>query len=53
MVRENFIYNLHVRELNYETREEEQFSTRFAPYINEDNVERMLYEFAGPRKTYA
>ncbi|MDY6259159.1 MAG: DNA polymerase III subunit delta [Bacteroidales bacterium] len=50
MVRENFIYNLHVRELNYETREEEQFSTRFAPYINEDNVERMLYEFGRAEK---
>ena len=39
-----------MRELNYETREEEQFSTRFAPYINEDNVERMLYEFGRAEK---
>ena len=45
-VRENFVYNLHVPSLNYLTREEQQFSTRFAPYINEQNVERMLAEFS-------
>ena len=44
-VRENFIYNLHHPELNYLTREEQQFSTRFAPYINEANVERMYDQF--------
>ena len=33
-VRENFIYNLHNPELNYLTREEEAFSTRFSPFIN-------------------
>ncbi|MBQ2483806.1 MAG: DNA polymerase III subunit delta, partial [Muribaculaceae bacterium] len=44
-VRENFIYNLHQPALNYLTREEEAFSTRFAPYINTANVERMFAEF--------
>lgn len=44
-VRENFIYNLQHPELNYLTREEQQFSTRFAPYINEANVERMCEQF--------
>ena len=44
-VRENFIYNLHTAGLNYQTHEEQQFSTRFAPYINEANVERMFNEF--------
>lgn len=44
-VRENYIYNLQQRQLNYLTHEEEQFSTRFAPFINEQNVERMLNEF--------
>lgn len=44
-VRENFIYNLRHPELNYLTREEQQFSTRFAPYINEVNVERMYEQF--------
>jgi len=38
-VRENFIYNLHNPDLNYLTREEEAFSTRFSPFINERNVE--------------
>ncbi len=50
MVRENFIYNLHMPELNYETHEEQQFSTRFAPFINEENVERMLNEFSRAEK---
>jgi len=42
-VRENFIYNLHTPALNYLTREEETFSTRFAPFINEDNVEQLMH----------
>lgn len=44
MVRENFICNLHKPELNYETREEAAFSTKFAPFINERNVEQMMAE---------
>jgi len=43
-VRENFIYNLHNPALNYLTREEEAFSTRFSPFINERNVERIAGE---------
>ena len=43
-VRENFIYNLHNPSLNYLTREEEAFSTRFSPFINERNVERIVAE---------
>lgn len=38
MIRENFIYNLHLKDLNYMTLEEENFATRFAPFINERNV---------------
>lgn len=44
-VRENFVYNLHQPQLNYLTVEEQQFSTRFAPFINEANVERMHEQF--------
>ena len=44
MVRENFIYNLHTPGLNYLNQSEEQFSTRFAPFINAANVERMIAE---------
>lgn len=43
-VRENFIYNLRNPELNYLTREEEAFSTRFSPFINERNVEAIVDE---------
>jgi DNA polymerase-3 subunit delta' len=43
-VRENFIYNLHNPQLNYLTREEEAFSTRFSPFINERNVESIVAE---------
>lgn len=45
MVRENFIFNLHNPALNYETKEEQLFSSKFAPFINEGNVENMLAEF--------
>ncbi|MBP5257655.1 MAG: DNA polymerase III subunit delta [Prevotella sp.] len=38
MVRENFMYNFGMPELNYMTKEEENFSTRFARFINEANV---------------
>ena len=44
MIRENFIYNIHNPQLNYLTREEEQFSTRFAPFINEINVQGFINE---------
>ena len=44
-VRENFFYNLHNPSLNYLTHEEEQFSMRFAPFITEQNVERLYNEF--------
>lgn len=46
MVRENYIYNLHMPALNYETQEESQFSKNFARFINEENVERMLRLFS-------
>lgn len=38
MIRENFICNFHEPELNYLTDREEQFSVRFAPYVNEKNI---------------
>ncbi len=45
MVRENFIYNLHEPQLSYLTREEAHFSSRFSPFINEQNVEGMMAVF--------
>ena len=44
MIRENYIYNFHNSGLNYLNKAEEQFSTKFAPFINDANAERMLYE---------
>ncbi len=38
MVRENFMYNFKLPELNYMTMEEENFSKNFARFINEANV---------------
>ncbi len=41
-VRENYIYNLHQAELNLQTRAESEFSVKFAPFIHEGNVERLM-----------
>ncbi|MBO5612237.1 MAG: DNA polymerase III subunit delta [Prevotella sp.] len=38
MIRESFMYNFHIPELTYMTEEEENFTRRFAPFINEANV---------------
>ena len=42
MIRENYIYNLSQPSLNYMTSEEAQFSTRFAPFVNERNVQEII-----------
>lgn len=44
LVRENFIYNFRMDELNYMTDEERNFSTRFARFINERNVMGIMDE---------
>ena len=44
MIRENFIHNLNNPSLNYLTREEEAFSSKFFPFINERNVEGIQFE---------
>lgn len=41
MVRENFMYNFKMPELSYMTEEEEAFSRKFSPFINENNVVEM------------
>lgn len=45
LVRENFIYNFNHPELNYLTREEAGFSVKFARFINEVNVEKLIEVF--------
>ena len=46
MIRENFIYNLHQPEMNYLTRPEENFTIRFAPFVNERNVVGIMEELS-------
>ena len=38
LVRENFMYNFHEPDIIYMTQREEDFSRKFAPYINERNI---------------
>ena len=46
MVRENFMFNLHEEELNYLNNNEETFSQRFSPFINEHNIEAIMTDLA-------
>ena len=45
LTRENFIYNLHQKDLIYLNTAEEKFSTKFSPYINERNVQELSRTF--------
>lgn len=45
MVRENFIYNLQVPQLRGQNRAEEQFSSRFAPFVTAANAPGMMELF--------
>lgn len=45
-LRENYIYNFHCADMNYQTEEERNFSSKFAPFIHENNVERMMDELS-------
>lgn len=49
MMRENFIYNLRMPEINLLTEEERAFSSRFAPFIHEQNVEELCEEISRAR----
>jgi DNA polymerase III subunit delta' len=44
MIRENFILNCQVPELALLTQQEEDFSSRFFPYINQDNAYKIVDE---------
>lgn len=46
MIRENFIFNFHRNELTYMNIDELNFASRFAPFINERNVEEMMEELS-------
>ena len=42
LIRENFIYNLNVGQLNYMKGKESQFSVNFARFITERNVQKLV-----------
>jgi len=46
MVRENFMLNLHEKELNYLNNNEIDFSQKFSRFITENNVEIIMQDFA-------
>ena len=46
LLRENFIYNFSEPELCYQTADEQSFSVKFAPFINERNIEDFTGQFA-------
>ena len=45
-VRENYIRNFGYDEMNYQTQKEQEFSKKFAPFIHDGNVEKMMNELA-------
>ena len=44
MLRESFIYNFHNPDISYLSDEEQKFSNRFSPFINEGNVINIMEE---------
>lgn len=50
LLRENFMYNFRKEEISYMTKEEEQFSQRFAPFINETNVIGIMDELSDAQR---
>lgn len=50
LVRENFIYNFNDSRLTYMNKQESQFSTRFARFINERNVMGIMNELTEAQK---
>lgn len=46
MIRENFIFNLHRKEMVYMTTDEQNFADRFAPFVNERNIAGIMEELS-------
>ena len=46
MLRENFIYNMRIIDLNLMTPEEEEFGKRFSPFIHAGNIEGLTEEIS-------
>lgn len=50
LIRENFIYNFHQPEMSFLTLDEEAFSTRFAPFVNEKNIIGIMDELSDAQR---
>lgn len=50
MVRENFICNFHIPDLNFMTEREQAFSTKFAPFVNENNIIGLMEELQSAQR---
>lgn len=53
LIRENFMYNFHLPELNYMTRQESDFSKNFARFVNERNVIGLMEELSAAQRDIA
>lgn len=50
LVRENFVYNFHMQDLNYMTAQESDFAKNFARFINERNVIKITNELSDAQR---
>ena len=53
LVRENFVYNFHLPQLNYLSQSEEVFSRNFARFVNEANILGITAELTSARRDIA
>lgn len=44
-IRENYIFNFNEKQMLYQTQAERDFSKRFSPYVSEQNIDKLIYEF--------
>ena len=53
LLRENFLLNFNLPQLNHLTADEHAFSSRFAPFITERNIEKLIEVFTQARNDIA
>ncbi len=46
MIRESFMANFHQKQMSYMNLEEQNFTSRFAPFVNEKNAMDIMYELS-------
>ena len=46
LIRENFLYRLHLPEINYMNKAEAEFAVNFSPYVNERNIISFMEDLA-------